>query len=208
MQKSKCEILDFGLSFFILIFAFWFFPAPVPANPHLHPDIAAIEKTYQNTQTFQSEFTQSTFDTLTEKTITRHGRIFYENGGRLRIEYGGDSMTHYISDGNTLWVWDPKAKEILEFYPLGDSGIPAEALKILTDLSKLHRVFHVETKNEGLRLKPREKSSYRYLDCQFDDQNYLSKLTIRSLTGNTTTYRFFHVITSKASKPELFQRPR
>ncbi|MBI5298776.1 MAG: outer membrane lipoprotein carrier protein LolA [Deltaproteobacteria bacterium] len=171
-----------------------------------------IEETYQNTNTLQAEFTQSTYVPLLEKTITRPGRLFYQKGGKLRIEYAGggqdpalpgreanskslrstNRMTHYISDGKTLWVFDPQSKE-KQSYLLKDSGLPEEALKFLTELGNLTTYFNVTEKKEKLILKPKKKSTYSSLDCLFEKNNYLTDLTIHSHSGNTSQYRFFNI---------------
>jgi len=166
--------------------------------------IEAIEQTYQNTQTFQAEFTQSTYVDLLEKTITRSGRIFYQRGGKLRIEYAGDKMTHYLSDGKRLWVLDPKAKE-KDVYSLKDSGLPEEALKFLTELGQLRQYFNVSEKKGKTVLKPKKKSTYRSLDCIFGEDHYLKELTIHTASGNTSNYRFFNLQTDVKFPAKLFQ---
>lgn len=167
--------------------------------------IESIEQTYSNTQTLQAEFVQNTYVGLLEKTITRPGRIFYQKGGKLRIEYAGDKMTHYVSDGTTLWILDPQTRE-KEVYGLKDSGLPEEALKFLTELGNLRHYFHVTTdKNNKIILKPKKKSTYRSLDCAFGKDYYLKELTIHTASGNTSKYRFFNLRTGVKFPEKLFQ---
>jgi len=168
------------------------------------PSIENIEQTYTNTQTLRAEFVQSTYVDLLEKTITRPGRIFYQKGGKLRIEYAGDKMTHYISDGATLWVLDPKSKE-KQTFALKESGLPEEALKFLTELGQLRQYFKVTDKNSVVTLKPKRKSTYRSLDCIFGENNYLKELTIHTTSGNTSKYRFFNLEADVKLPPKLFQ---
>ena len=175
-----------------IVYGLWsmvLFASPLMADTS---QISKIEETYQNTNTLQAEFTQSTYVPLLEKTITRPGRLFYQKGGKLRIEYAGDKMTHYISDGKTLWVFDPQSKE-KQSYLLKDSGLPEEALKFLTELGNLTTYFNVTEKKGKLILKPKKKSTYSSLDCLFEKNNYLTDLTIHSHSGNTSQYRFFNI---------------
>lgn len=167
--------------------------------------LAKIEATYQNTQTLEAEFVQSTYVSLLEKTVTRPGRIFFQKGGKLRIEYAGDKMTHYITDGKMLWVLDPKTKD-LQSYDLKDSGLPEEALKFMTELGSLRKYFKVErTKSGAIQLHPKKKTTYRSLICQFGEDFYLKDLVIYNKTGNTSTYRFFKLKTGHKLSPKLFQ---
>lgn len=169
------------------------------------PLVAHVEATYQNTPALQVEFIQKTEVALLDKTVTRPGRIFYQKGGKIRIEYAGEIMTHYISDGATLWIVHPGEQE-LQTYPLKDSGLPEEALHFLTELGQLRNYFVVQTAGEKkLVLKPKQKSSYRSLTCQFSDNHYLQALTIHSHSGNTSHYQFFNLKVKKALPAKLFR---
>ncbi|MDO8526293.1 MAG: outer membrane lipoprotein carrier protein LolA [Deltaproteobacteria bacterium] len=168
-------------------------------------NVVTIENTYQNTDTLKADFVQTTQVQLIEKTITRNGRLFYQKGGKLRIEYAGDKMTHYITDGETLWVVDPVTKR-MTIYPLKDSGLPDEALQFLTQLGNLRQYFNVTgNKQNDLVLKPKKKSNYRALYCQFNKDHYLTGLSIRNLSGNMSDYRFFNIQTGMKLSPKLFQ---
>ena len=166
--------------------------------------ILKIEETYSNTPALQAEFTQKTYVPLLEQTITRPGRFFYQKGGKIRIEYAGDPMTHYISDGKTLWVIHPKEKRE-ETFALKDSGLPEEALNFLTELGRLRNYFKVAKGNgQNIVLKSKKKSTYKRLDCVFNEKNLLQDLTIYSLSGNTSNYHFFNIQTKNSLPAKLF----
>lgn len=150
-----------------------------------------IETTYQKTKTLQMEFIQNTYVPLLEETVSRPGRIFYEKG-KLRIEYAGDKMTHYISDGQTLWIVDPQTKQ-MQTISAKESGLPSEALRFLTELGNLRQYFKVQTKKtDTFVFKPKKRSTYQSLTCTFDESHYLKELTIQTHAGNTSQYRFFN----------------
>lgn len=189
--------------FFIVMVSLAWQGEAIPMDP-----VSKIERTYRDTQTLQAEFVQSTYVSLTEKTVRRNGRLFYQKGGKIRIEYAGSRMTHYISDGKTLWVKDQASGEI-QTYELKDSGLPEEALKFLTELGELRRYFKVSmTKPFGdfvtWDLEPKKKSTYRHLLCVFDDAFYLKGLTIYSHSGNKSEYQFFNRKTGEKFPRELF----
>lgn len=170
------------------------------------PDqVQNIERTYQVTPAIQAEFIQKTYVPLLEETVTRPGRFFYQKGGKIRIEYAGDTMTHYISDGKTLWVVHPREKK-QETYALKDSGLPEEALNFLTELGRLRNYFKVSAgEGQKIILKSKKKSTYKKLDCLFNEKNLLQDLTIYSLSGNTSNYRFFNIQTKKSLPARLFE---
>ena len=168
------------------------------------PDVAAIEKTYQNLSTLKTDFVQSTLVTLLEKTVTKSGRIFYKKGGKLRIEYAGDRMMHYIVNSPNVWMVDPILKEI-KIYSIENSGAPQEALDFLANLGNLSTYFDVSyDKKDRLVLKPKSKTSYKALYCQFNEENLLKSFSIVSKTGNSTDYRLFNIQTDVALSDKLF----
>ena len=170
--------------------------------------ISKIEETYRSTQTLSAEFIQETYVTLTEKTIRRNGRLFYQRGGKLRIEYAGAKMTHYISDGKTLWIKDTKSGE-MQTYALKNSGLPDEALKFLTELGNLRKYFTASKTKPAetvatWKLVPKKKSTYRHLLCIFDDTFYLKNLAIYSHSGNKSEYKFFNRKVDEKFSEKLF----
>jgi|SRR3989338_3159158 len=187
----------------LLLFIFFLFGSTEAASA----DISKIEQTYQSTKTLQAEFIQTTRVEVLDKTIQRPGRIFYEKGGKLRIEYGANPMTHYISDGKRLWIWYPKDKK-MDVYDLKNSGISEEALYFLTGLGELQKHFSVTEKaNVGLILKPKKKTFYTKLICKFDEENYLSEMTLHTKSGNQSRYRFFNRTVNAKLPPLLFTTP-
>jgi len=173
----------------------------------LENQIKKIEKAYQQTASLSAEFVQTTRVEVLDKTVTRHGRFFYARGGKLRIEYSGDPMTHYISDGSHFWIWEPKAKK-LDTTSLEEAGLPDEALNFLGGFGNLRDSFQITGGKDGfLKLKPQKKSSYRSLRGKFNDAGFLTDLTIHTASGNISQYRFFNLETNKPLSENLFLPP-
>lgn len=167
-------------------------------------EIQLIEATYQQTKTLTAEFTQSTYVPILEKTIVRAGRLFYQNGGKLRIEYAGDPMTHYITDGRVLWIKNPKTKEI-QTIPLQKGGLPKEALKFLTEMGNLSQYFKIAPQKKSYKLTPKTKTTYHHLDATFGADHFIEKLTLHTHERNTSTYQFFNRIPNKPLPKKLFE---
>ncbi|MBI4125443.1 MAG: outer membrane lipoprotein carrier protein LolA [Deltaproteobacteria bacterium] len=187
-----------------LVLGSWFLALNPLFASDFNQKINKIETTYATLPALQAEFIQKTYIPLLEETITRPGRFFYQKGGKIRIEYAADPMTHYVSDGRTLWVVHPKEKR-KETYALKDSGLPEEALNFLTELGGLRNYFKV-AKGEGQKivLKSKKKSTYQRLDCVFNKNYLLEDLTIHSRSGNTSRYHFFNIKTPQSLPAKLF----
>ena len=199
---GKFLILHFNFAF--LIFNFSLTSAFADS---LDPQIETIEKTYQQTRSLEAEFIQSTEVAVMDKVVKRHGRFFYAKEGKIRIEYGGEAMTHYISDGKTFWIWHPKEKN-LETYSLEETGLPDEALEFLTGFGKLQKNFKVTAQKNGfLKLEPKKKTGYRFLEGKFDKKGLLTDLIIHNLSGNKSSYHFFDLKIDANLQEKLFTRP-
>lgn len=174
------------------------------SSPSIAGTLQEVEQTYQKTSTLTAEFTQSTFVPILEKTITRPGRLFYQKGGKLRIEYAGEEMTHYITDGKILWIRNPATDET-QTLPLSEGELPKETLKFLTEMGNLSTYFKVTPRKKGYQLKPKKKTTYRSLDATFGKDHYVETLILHTLEGNTSTYRFFNRVPNQKLSPRLFK---
>ena len=154
-------------------------------------EIKKVEKTYRQTETLTAEFVQSTFVPILDKTITRPGRLFYQKGGKLRIEYAGKQMTHYITDGKTLWIKNPQTNET-QTVPISNGELPKEALKFLVEMENLSTYFKIAPQKKSYKLTPKKKTTYRHLIAVFGEDHYVEGLTLHTNEGNTSEYRFFN----------------
>lgn len=182
------------------------------ATAHAADPVDAIQDTYQNITDLQAQFSQQTTVEALGKTVSNRGTLSLRRPGQLRLEYQGNPQRVYISDGKKLWVYTPGDLQY-QVYAIGGKMVPREALTFLNGFGELRKLFTVEPlarersdpKHTYLRLRPRQSTSYRQLDCEFNERHLLVRMTIVNPSGNQTHYQFSNVRVNSGVAPELFR---
>ena len=159
--------------------------------------ISLVESTYQNIHSLSSTFTQNTKIELTGQTIKRSGILLLKETGKFRMEYLSPSKKIYISDGKTLWTYDPTDKSSLLSEDINSGVLPKPALSFLNGFDKLTNDYYVKKdlyfKNSfnacSLKLTPKKPTNFDYLLAQFA-QGLLKQLVIYNKSGNISHYKF------------------
>jgi outer membrane lipoprotein carrier protein len=100
-----------------------------------------VQQVYQRTQDFDANFKQ----TLTRKyhgSATRFGHVYLSKPGRMRWNYvdaKGRVTTQVISDGKTLWTYEPEDKQAFAAN-LKDQALPT-AVRFLFGAAELSKEF-------------------------------------------------------------------
>lgn len=169
----------------------------VPSAAWADDPAEAIQFTYQNLTDLEARFTQQTVLVAVGKTVQNNGTLALKKPGQLRLAYRGTPPRDYVSDGKRLWVSTPGDLQY-QVFPVGGTMVPREALTFLNGFGALRKWFTVEpiarertvSGHTYLRLRPRQSTSYRQLECEFNERHLLIELTIFNPSGNRTTYRF------------------
>lgn len=129
--------------------------------------VARVQAVYEGTETFQANFRQTFRHRLNpgrEKTAA--GVVYLQKPGRMRWEYHDPDRKLIVSDGSTLWVYEPSEEQVFE-QALGESDLPT-AVTFLLGSGSLAAEFSaelVDDDGEGasdryiLRLRPKTPSS-------------------------------------------------
>ncbi len=177
--------------------------------------VDTIQSTYQNLGDLQADFEQELFVKSLGRAITNHGTLWLKRPGKIRIEYRGATPQQYISDGKSLWLYQPGDTQAMRYTIGKNAAIPREALAFLNGFGELHTLFTIKTAKRKaggsyLELVPKQASGYQQLDCQFDRAGLLADLTIHNTTGGTAQYHF-GTITTNRGIPDAhfrFQAPK
>ena len=93
-------------------------PVPQEATPPAPPPqltadqvVGNIQKFYVGTQKLRADFKQTYTNTVFGKSSTSTGKVFVLKPGKMRWDYAAPETKHFISDGTTLWVYEPKNKQ-------------------------------------------------------------------------------------------------
>lgn len=145
------------------------------------------------------------------------GEVVFAKPGRMRWTYREPAPSVMVSDGRTLWLYDPVAKEASRL-PVDRGYLSGAALQFLMGEGDVLETFEVvaEQCDPGsdaaveLELLPREPASYERMALRADPETGLiDETTIVDLFGNETTIRFSDVRTDTgvASGTFAFEPP-
>ena len=173
---------------------------------------AEIQEKYRSINDLQAGFTQSTYVAVLEKNIKESGIFAMKKPGKLRIDYTGNHPKMYISDGKKLWIVDPELEQV-EIHKVSGDSIPKEALEFLKGFGEMEKLFTVESWNVKspkagytyLTLTPKNASAiYKKLDCEFNQDNILSTMSIHNKSGNVSTYSFSAIKINSGISDDIF----
>ena len=192
---------------------FWVFQCNLYASS-LSRKIISIERINKSWQTISADFKQSTYISILDRTIVKHGKMLIKKGGRFRISYDKKYGKEYISDGTTVWIFSPDGSSNLETFTANGKNMPKEAINFMDGFGNLKHQFAIspsrafdETchKCTAIHLKPRSnKAFYVSLDILFGANDIAKKIIIANKSGNKTTYDFINVKLNKKLPDDLF----
>lgn len=203
---------DFRLRAFCSVIIFFFavcvyFPIPTSAAADI---IDRVQEKYSQVETIQANFTQNTYIELLERHQTRMGKLYFGRN-RFRIDYLEPEKQNYIFDGQTLWIYFPKFKEV-EVYHDADRRISREALSFLSGLGELRSAFKIPSvKSDGaqttLSLVPKDKESHlKKIQLKLDTKTFeLKEATLWPKRGNRSYYVFSQLEFDQKVPDKLFK---
>jgi outer membrane lipoprotein carrier protein len=173
-------------------------PAPAPAAPACGPEATArVQARYDGIRSLRARFTQTTESVAfgsgeaAPAAAPASGRVEFAKPGRMRFEYETPEPSLVVSDGKTLWIYDPVAKEV-QVLPVEGDFLSAAAIQFLLGEGRLSESFEVTATScapgrAELALRPRAEASYEQLDLVVDPASgWIRETTVRDLLGNRT----------------------
>ena len=174
---------------------------PAPGSPSCGPEVAArIQARYDGIRSLRARFEQTTQSVAFggdsgPASEPARGRVEFAKPGRMRFEYETPEPSLVVSDGKTLWIYDPVAKEVQVLAVEGDF-LSAAAIQFLLGEGRLQESFEVTAKScaperAELELRPRAEASYERIDLVADPKSgWIRETTVRDLLGNRTRVVF------------------
>ena len=97
----------------LTLVSFLFLVRGVYGNP-LDADIAQIQKTYDTIRDIQANFVQESVvkSWNAEQVQKAQGKVFFRKEGKMFWDYQEPVPQQIISDGNTLWFYEPEDKQV------------------------------------------------------------------------------------------------
>ncbi len=138
------------------------------------------------------------------------GRVHFAKPGRMRWEYRSPEPSLVVSDGETLWIHDPVAKEV-QVLAVGAGFLSGAAIQFLLGEGKILESFRVAASScEGervtLALHPRQPATYERLELVVDPASGVIRETeVVDLFGNRTHVVFEDMDTNQDPPVTLFR---
>jgi outer membrane lipoprotein carrier protein len=187
-------------------------PAIAKAPPVLSPDqvVQKVQAYYSGTQKLAADFRQEYTNTTFGRASISDGRVYVAKPGKMRWDYSKPDKKYFISDGTTLWVYEPDSKQAFE-QSLKDQILPV-AVTFLYGKGDLAAEFTAALdpgKYGGgddlvLRLTPKQPSAqYKQLWLVVDPKDFhVKESVIQEASDNVNHFTFFNMKQNDKAKFE------
>jgi len=115
--------------------------APAGARLDVTTVVDKVQHRYDTATDFKARFTQTLTSTTMGRKTSSAGGVMFKKPGRMRWDYDKPERATYVSDGNTLWLYEPDDAQAFK-QSLSASQLPA-ALAFLTGKGKLAAEFDI-----------------------------------------------------------------
>lgn len=173
---------------------------------------ARVQAFYDAVQTYHADFEQTYTNEAMGETQVSSGHVYFKKPGRMRWDYATPEPKHLISNGRTLWVYEPEFQQVYQ-QDLSTSDLPT-AVRFLMGEGNLEEDFRISPAECGertgvhcLHLVPRaSQGQYRSLEFVVSADDYsVLETTIVDPVGNTNRFVFSNASTSDELPDEGFE---
>jgi outer membrane lipoprotein carrier protein len=177
--------------------------------PDLDVLLTRLQHHYQATKSFSARFTE----TVTRQgapPVQRTGTICYQKPGKLRWEFDTPQPETIVSDGKTIYDYDPELDQVVET-PLAQAFKNQAAAAFLLGAGNLKRDFIAAPPSQSLadglthvELVP--KNAGQRIDAGIDTSTYnITSLAIHDPMGGETVLKFSNIELNQSQKASLFE---
>lgn len=171
--------------------------------------VSKLQKKYESINSIKAEFTQE----VTSKgmpAMKSEGKVWLKKPGKMRWEYKKPAKDLIVSDGKTIWLFQPDLNQVME--RKASTAASSMATDFLSGIGSVEKEFDVklsdvEAINHVLILTPRqEQPGLSKLILEVDKENFIVKKTIiTDHFGNQTAVAFDGVKLNASMKDSLFR---
>jgi outer membrane lipoprotein carrier protein len=173
-----------------------------------------VQRRYDAIHDLRARFVQRTrrvaLGTAPSDALQTEGEVVFAKPGRMRWDYQKPAHSLVVSDGTTLWIYDPVAHEVQEL-PLGPQFLSGAAIEFLLGEGRILDEFQVSATGCGtsavtLRLVPRRDAPYEHLELVADPATgEVHETSVVDLFGNRTEIQLEHVRVDTGPAASLFR---
>jgi outer membrane lipoprotein carrier protein len=119
-----------------------------------------LQERYESTRTLTADFHQIVVSPTMAGKLESHGSVSFEKPNRMRWDYAPPDQQTIVSDGETLWIYQPEEKQVIKA-PLHQAFQATTPVTFLAGLGHVDRDFTAtleksEAERWVLKLVPRD----------------------------------------------------
>jgi len=156
-----------------------------------------LQQHYQATKSFTAKFDE-TITRAGAPPLQRNGLIYYEKPGKLRWEFEGSQPETIVSDGRTIYDYDPGLNQVVET-PLAQAFRSEAAAAFLLGVGNLKRDFNAATISapdspRSIQVALTPKQGGERIEAGIERKTYnIATLSIEDAMGNRTYLSFSNI---------------
>lgn len=161
--------------------------------------VQQLQAIYQNASSMTASFKQAYTYSVYQRTQLSSGQLFLKKPGRMRWDYNTPQKKVFVSNGDTLWVYEPEKNQAYK-KSLKDSELPI-AISFLMGKGNLLNEFtatiaSANREKINIVLKPLKSSrSYKELRLVVKRTSFMvEQTTILDPANNTNTVTFSNLV--------------
>jgi len=172
-------------------------PAGAPASPELKHVLDRLQHHYRNTNSFSAKFSEE-IATVGAPKRQRQGTVSFRKPGRMRWDFETPEKQTIVSDGETLYSYDPDLNQVVET-PLKQALKSSSATSFLLGIGNINRDFKAAFAKPPTPVGPVDlildaKTGGYKIEVGLDPKSYnLLTLTLTDQLGDVTRIDFSDV---------------
>lgn len=176
--------------------------------------VDAIQRRYEGVRDVSARFVQTTRPATlgpgSREPETSRGHLVLAKPGKMRWSYREPRESLVVSDGETLWLYDPEFGEVQKL-PMAQGFLSGAAAQFLLGGGDLRRDFTISALACGpeqarLSLVPREPATYERIVLEADPRTGdVRRSRVVDLVGNVSTVEFHDMERNRDPDPETFR---
>lgn len=183
-------------------------PVAQASATNLRSLVKGLQRHYQQTASFSAKFNE-TVTRVGAPPRERTGVVYYRKPGRIRFDFAEPQSETIVSDGTTLYDYDPGLNQVIEV-PLQQAFTTQRAAALLLGVGSVEHDFTAATVAnpplDGLQhvsLTPKDGSDRIELGVDPKTSN-IEWLGLTDALGNVTTFKFSEIERNLPLKSSLF----
>ena len=171
-------------------------PCPEPATI-----VQSLQARYDTTKAFRANFTQVTSVAALGESEEARGTVAFKKPGKMRWDYRAPQEQLIVSDGTTLWIYQPADHQVLKA-PFEAAFVSTTPISFLVGVGRISDDFQAERDSRGcdarrvyVKLVPKSSQDLGSLSMAVDPATFdIVEAAVTDPIGNVTALGFANVV--------------